>query len=281
MVMYSRIRWAFRTAQARARVARNLGRLVKQLDDDLPDKDADDHLLLATWNIRDFAKAKDAWGYGKRKPESFFYIAEIISRFDFVAVQEVNELDEWEQVMSILGGNWDFIASDVTDPKLGGNGERLLFVYDKRKVSFKGIAGEIVLPNRMLVRADSDASERDLHAGKQFRRTPFLARFQAGWFKFDICTVHIYYGEDGGEKLQERIAEIDRVASYFGKRAKRELRDGRSLILLGDFNIKHPEHETMKSLLDAGFEVPDALRRPTNLNKKMYYDQIAFMTNGE
>ena len=59
---------------------------------------------------------------------------------------EVNELPEWARVMRILGADWDFIATDVTDPELGGNGERLTFAFDSRKVRFRYIAGEIVLP---------------------------------------------------------------------------------------------------------------------------------------
>ena len=38
--------------------------------------------------------------------------------------------------MSILGPDWDYIATDVTDPVLGGNGERMTFAFDKRKVWF-------------------------------------------------------------------------------------------------------------------------------------------------
>ena len=48
----------------------------------------DSSLLLATWNIRDFDSNK--FGFGPRLEESFYYIAEIISCFDLVAVQEVN-----------------------------------------------------------------------------------------------------------------------------------------------------------------------------------------------
>ncbi len=265
-------------AADRPRVIEHLQRLRAQLDRDIPDKDSGSNLLLATWNIRDLGKPGEGWGWGQRLPESHFYIAEILSRFDFVAVQEVNELEEWGKVMDILGPDWDFIATDVTDKALGGNGERLLYLYDKRKVWFQNIAGEIVLPNDMLVTDVTADSEEDLYRGKQFRRTPFQTAFQSGWFKFDICTVHLYYGEDRGPKLQERIAEIDRIAKYLSKRAEKSLKAGRALILLGDFNIVHPEHETMKALTRHGFVTPRTLSAPSNLDRTKYYDQIAFMT---
>jgi hypothetical protein len=47
-------------------------------------------------------------------------------------------------------------------------------------------------------------------------------------------------------------------------------------ILLGDFNIVSPQHETMKALVDKGFVVPDAISgdrvRPPGHH---FYDQIA------
>ena len=278
---YSRLRFAFRDKQERARVVGNLVRLRKQLDAEIPDKDSGNNLLLATWNIRDFGKINRR-GYGHRMPESHFYIAEILSRFDFVAVQEVNELDEWLEVMSILGPDWDFIATDVTDTRLGGNGERLTYLFDRRKVTFRNIAGEIVLPNSMLIsKAIVESDGENLYSGKQFRRTPFLTSFQSDWFKFDICTVHIYFGDESGAKLKERIEEIDRVAAYLAARAEATLKAKRALILLGDFNIMHPEHKTMKALTDRGFVVPKTLKHPTNLDETKYYDQIAFMTDPE
>src|SRR5215204_767750 len=261
----------------RERVLRNLVALREQLSVDVPPKDAEDNLLLATWNIRDLGKINRR-GYGERLPETYFYIAEVLSRFDFVAVQEVNELDEWERVTEILGPEWSWIATDVTDPASGGNGERLTYLYDTRKVRFRNIAGEIVLPAKLLITASVEAKRADeagestrvveKEVGKQFRRTPFTALFQSAWFKFEICTVHIYYGDESGAKLRERIQEVDRIAHYFGKRAEKAFEDGRSLILLGDFNIVGQDHETMQALLSSGFQVPEALQQfPTNVGR--------------
>ena len=259
----------------REAVASKLLKLSKRLDKSIPEKDSDEHLLLATFNIRDFGKSRNR-GFGKRLPESLFYLAEIISRFDFVAIQEVNELDDLKTTMQILGEDWDYIATDVTDSSLGGNGERLTYVFDRRKVEFQNIAGEIVLPNNMLISksvVDTDAGR--VHAGKQFRRTPFIGKFQSGWFKFEICTVHLYYGSESGPKLAQRIEEIERVAKYFGRRAEKAEKEHRSLILLGDFNIVHPGHKTMQALIDQGFEIPDGLG-PSNVAGGKFYDQIAF-----
>src|SRR5262245_34728310 len=66
----------------------------------LRQRKSDSSLLLATWNIRDFDSNK--FHFGPRLPETFFYIAEIISCFDLVAVQEVNrDLGALRTVMNI------------------------------------------------------------------------------------------------------------------------------------------------------------------------------------
>lgn len=284
----------------RKRVVANLKALRAQLDAEVPPKDSEAELLLATWNIRDFGKSDgERWGMGTRFPESHFYIAEILSRFDFVALQEICALEEWKTVMKILGPDWEWIASDVTEDSLGGNKERLTYLWDRRKVHFQNVAGELVLPTKLLITRyldeehDKDGdnvhdnpkpNDRTLIDGKpigqQFRRTPFTALFQAGWFKFEICTAHLYYGTDESNPLKERIEEIERIGQFFGARAERDIAEDRSLILLGDFNIVSREHKMMEGLTKAGFTVPKALAKapPTNEKKTMYYDQIVFQT---
>ena len=213
-MFYSRLWSKIRNKDDRQRAVKNLLQLRSQLDRTVPPKDAEDNLLLASFNIRDLGK-RNRRGWGKRLPESWFYLAEVISRFDFVAVQEVNELDEWQHIMDILGRDWDFIATDETDIKLGGNGERMTFVYDKRKVWFQNIAGEIVLPPNMLISGtEFEVSGKKIIAGNQFKRTPFIASFQSGWLKFDICTVHLYFGASSGAKLNQRVEEIATIAKY-------------------------------------------------------------------
>jgi endonuclease/exonuclease/phosphatase family metal-dependent hydrolase len=237
----------------------------------IPAKDADGNLLLASWNIRDLGKPGGGFGYGERRPESYFYIAEILSRFDFVAVQEVNQLATWEKVMDVLGPHWGFIASDVTHEKIGGNDERLTYLYDKRKVTFRNVAGEIVLPPKMMV-------SQNEKGGRQFARTPYFASFQAGWRKFDICTVHIYYGSSSGAKLARRIDEINQIVKYLGSQGDEKVDAGKALILLGDFNVAGLKHKTMEALLKEGFVVPEEIQDPPEHQRNNFYDQIAFKT---
>ncbi len=100
------------------------------------------YLKLATWNIREFDSGK----YDKRLEESYYYIAEVLSHFDLIAVQEVREdLQALREVMKILGPGWEYIATDVTEGS-GGNRERMVFIYNSDKVRFRHIAGELTLP---------------------------------------------------------------------------------------------------------------------------------------
>ena len=239
----------------RLRTTENLLKLRKRLDNEIPQKTAADTLLLATWNIREFSD--------NRLSESLYYIAEIVNRFDLIAVQEVSaNLKGLEKLMSLLSLNWDYIVTDSTDGSAGG-GERMAFLYDKSKITFKKMAGEIVLPADKLI------------DGKlQFARTPYCVAFQAGWFKFVLTTVHIFYGSTSAADKKKREKEIDALTSVLSKRAKKE---DTSYILLGDFNIPNVGDDTMKALEKYGFSVPpDIKQHPSDLGATKHYDQIAF-----
>lgn len=98
-------------------------------------------IKIATWNLREFGGSK----YFGRDYEALYYIGEIISHFDLVALQEIRgNLKEFNSLRKILGPDWSFIGTDVTDG-YAGNGERMIFVYNRKKVNFKHIAGEISL----------------------------------------------------------------------------------------------------------------------------------------
>jgi endonuclease/exonuclease/phosphatase family metal-dependent hydrolase len=217
-------------------------------------KTAADTLLLATWNIREFG--------ANRRTESYHYLAEIINRFDLVAVQEVSsDLTGLKKVISLLDLNWDYIVTDSTEGSAGG-WERTAFLYDKSKITFTKMAGEIVLPKDKLINSEL-----------QFARTPFCVSFQAGWFKFNLTTVHIYYGSASGID-KRRLEEINMIASFLAKRAKKE---NMSYILLGDFNIPDVGGEYMQALEKQGFIIPDTIKEhPSDLGGTHHYDQIAF-----
>ena len=115
---------------------------VEDENQSVPAKNVSDTLLLATWNLQAFDGGKP----DSRTDESYWYIAEIVSHFDLVAIQEVGaDLGALDRLRDRLGKTWKYIVSDVTEGT-AGNDERLAFLFDDRKVQFGGVAGEIVIP---------------------------------------------------------------------------------------------------------------------------------------
>ena len=247
-------------AGQRQRVAANLLRLRQRLRAELPGRTVKDTLLLATWNIRDFGRSFS--GAMQRLPESYFYIAEILSAFDLVAVQEVDRsLEGMGRLMEILGPDWEYFAADPTGGLVGN--KRLVFLYDRRKVQFQNVASQLVLPDNHLIQ------------GKyQFARSPYLVAMKSGWFEFTLCAVHIYFGGVEAEHVERRVAEIDTLSRLMAGRARRE---SLNMILMGDFNIPAPDHPAMQALIQHGFQVPKDLVTPSNTLGTRFYSQIAFM----
>jgi endonuclease/exonuclease/phosphatase family metal-dependent hydrolase len=239
------------------RIAAGLLRLRDRLDA-IPVRTREETLLLATWNIREFDSTK----YGLRTDDAFFYLAEIVSRFDLVAIQEVrSDLSALERLQRQLGWWWKYLVTDVTEGARG-NRERMAFLFDGRKVRFAGLAGEIVLPPVTVVEADGSRVTKPVD---QLYRTPYLAAFQAGWFKFMLSTVQ----------------EISSVARFLRDRANHPDAWSPNLVLLGDFNIYKREDATFRAITDADFAIPDLLQRipGSNVRKDKFYDQIAFSTH--
>lgn len=133
-------------------------------------------------------------------------------------------------------------------------------------------AAEIVLPSNSLKGGP-----------QQFARTPFIASFQAGWLKINLTTVHIYYGS-GTTGIERRKEEIRRLTKLLADRAKSDIdSDADSFfIVLGDFNIVGPDHETMDALKTNDFEIPEPLQKVpgSNVKQDKSYDQIA-LWNGK
>ena len=244
------------------RTAERLLELRAALELEIPERNIAGTLLLATWNIREFDSTK----YGVRGREPIFYIAEIVDRFDLVAVQEVREdLTALNELMDYLGEWWKYVLTDVTEGTQG-NRERMAFLYDSRKIRFGGLAGEVVIP-----------TVRKLEPAKQLARTPFVVGLQAGSFKFTICTTHILYGRPTAED-PNRLEEIRGLAEFLADRAKERYAWSKNMILLGDFNIFDTSDQTLKAIIDAGFTVPKQLQNlPSNAPQTKHYDQIAFI----
>ncbi len=256
------------SSQDRIRTVDGINRLREQFAAmNFPQKNSHSTLILGTWNIRNFDD--DRFNYGPRTKEALYYIAEIISRFDIIAVQEICvNLRPLKQLLYILGDNYDFIVSDETHSSLGGNQERLGFIYDKNKVDFKSVVGEIVLPPKMEL-------SKVYKEKRQFARTPYGAEFQSEWFKFYFSTVHIYFGSNSpnSDKYKRRVKEIQAVAKYLADQSEKS---NSNQILVGDFNIKKVGSPGFNALQEEGFEMVRN-KRGSNKDETKFYDQISFL----
>lgn len=253
------------TDAERASIIGNLLRFRAYLEQTITRKRSDKNLLIASWNIKEFGHLKE------RIPESYFYMAEIINMFDLVAIQEVKStLRDLQILMRLLGSNWSYIITDITEGA-AGNSERFAFVFDKRRVEFSGLAGEIVLWDEM-----TGAQEL-----KQLKRTPFITGFQAGWKTFAIINVHLQ--PDNTEAARKvRRQEIQSLVRVLQEKLRRKRLWTENLMLMGDFNLySDPDNKEMAGLLqEFGFRELNALEgQPTNVSGTEAYDKMYFREN--
>jgi Endonuclease/Exonuclease/phosphatase family len=254
-----------------------LGRLSTALRE-VPAKRRGDNLLIGTWNIRAFSRVNRKWTTATgdsplRNLQDMCAIAHVISRFDVVALVEVKrDLEALRLLMQILGPNWSFIVSDVTegDP---GNSERLAFVFDLKRVRPSGLAGEIVIPDSVL--RDPAAVLKE-----QFSRTPYAVSFKAGPKTFTLVSLHIKWGT-----AAQRTPEITAIAQWLKDRADDEDEFNRNLIALGDFNIDRLDDPNWQAFIGLGLTPPaELLDAPRTVGERRglnsFFDQIAWFTKG-
>src|SRR5690606_5482633 len=116
----------------------------------IPARRVDRNLLIATWNLRAFGGLTDKWvaepsDQPKRDLAGLRAIAEIISRFDVIALQEVRgNLRALRHALAWLNreaDSWGLLLTDVTRGRAGNDG-RMAFLYDTRRVKPSGLACE-------------------------------------------------------------------------------------------------------------------------------------------
>lgn len=253
-----------RDTTAGRRIHGGVASLRSHLADELPGRDVKDTLLIATWNIRDFGGGISRKRFGPRLEESLYYIAEIISHFDIVAVQEArSDTGPIKRLLDILGPDYDAIYGLVNpNPKHGR--ERLAFIFDKRKVRLGPVIASVV----------TDAI--------QYSRIPYVATFDVAGRRVTFCTVHMYFGGTGGEERARRIEEIKGLAKFLILTKRLEPEWEGPLIVLGDMNAPTASSDEIEALKEAGFYLdPDLAALPSNFTGTKTYDQIALLNEEE
>lgn len=274
---------ALSDAQTPSAVRAEMDALRTSLDATIPPKrDTARNVLIATWNIREFSGLTEAWTAPtkgkatKRDWRGLWAIAEIVSRFDVIAIQEAGgDLKALRTLMKTLGPAWNFIMTDTTLGKAAG-GERLAFLFDTRRVSMSGLACELVVPPEWLNEVGPDA----LH--EQFARTPYAVSFVSAGNTFVLTTLHVIYGKVEAD----RLAEVRGIARWMEDWAKRTTAWEQNFIVLGDFNIDRRDDPLFQAFVSRGLTVaPPLVDLPRTIfdkgpgDKSSFYDQIAWFTD--
>ena len=259
-------------------VIENLKLLANDLDQRIPSKCLDKNLLIASWNIRAFGDLTRKWDSNdddspKRDLHSVLCIAEIIKRFDVIAIQEVKaNIRALRDTLKVLGSNWSLILTDVTKGS-AGNGERMAYLFDTRRIQLSGLAGELVIPSEWTDKIGN------IILDEQFARTPYAVSFKANNKTFILVTLHIKYGK----KSKDRIKELKGIAKWFAGWASNINIYHQNLIALGDFNIDKRGDLLSQTFLSEGLYVPDDLQNDkvtrSIFKKTKYYDQIAWFND--
>ncbi len=234
----------------------------------LPAKRVDRNLIIATWNIRALGGIYPSFdenpGSPKRNWRGLAHMAEIIRHFDVCAIQEVkSDLSGLMTLVEWLGPTWGLIVTDVTAGD-AGNAERLAFVFDRRRVTPSGLAGELVLPPL-----------GDNSPARQFARTPYAVSFRTAGATFILTTLHVLYGQIP----EDRGPELQAIAQWLATWSRSPASFHRDHLVLGDFNIDRQGDPRFEAFTSTGLVVPTGLREiRTNVTGAVakHYDQIAW-----
>lgn len=250
------------TKAEKKRTIKNLLTLRSDLTE-IPAKLNDQNIIIGSWNIKEFGQMTN------RLPESYFYIAEILSKFDLVAIQEIkNRLDDLSIIMRLLGSHWNYLINDMTGGK-DGNMERFAYIYDSRRVNFSGLAGEIVLWDEI----------EKIHLIRQLKRTPYITGFRAGWKSFAIINVHLNPGNDTDSR-DLRKKEVQALVEVVKERIEKKQLWTENLMVMGDFNIYSDNQDIVDVLSQEGFiQLPALKEAKTNISGSQGYDKIFYRKN--
>ena len=231
----------------------------------IPERDAH-HLLVATWNIANFGDPGQV-----RSEQDLAILAELVSWFDVVAIQEVKrDLRALDGLMDALPGSWRTVFTDVA-----GNQERMVFIYDSEVVLRRELAGEIAI---------APASHRHVklpgikQGFRGFDRNPYAVAFSKGDFGFVLVNAHLYFGSDSTRAKNRRALE----AYALGRWADLERRNAvyePNVMVLGDLNIPkaEPGDPIHDALVKRGLDIPShSTRIGSSIASDNQYDQIAF-----
>jgi endonuclease/exonuclease/phosphatase family metal-dependent hydrolase len=222
------------------------------------------HLLLATWNIANL-------GQHERRTKDYRLLAEVISWFDLVAIQECKEdLSGLRAIQEHLPG-WNTLFTDAS-----GNNERMACLYDAKKVALMEEIGEIAIPEKDLRFIKLPGVTRKFQA---FDRNPAIASFKSGKFEFVLVNCHFFYGSETTADVNRRALEAFAVARWGDLRTKTRQAYTQDVIVLGDLNMPKAEKgDPIYTPMNKRGLVspPHSTRIASSIASDNQYDQVMF-----
>lgn len=225
------------------------------------------HLLLASWNIANLGD-----GAQIRTDRDIRIIAEMLSWFDLIAVQEVKEdLTDLFRVMAELPGSYDTVFSDEA-----GNNERMAFVFDSARVTRLQLAGEVAIPPASHRYIKIEGSEQKFRG---FDRNPYTVAFDCEGFVMTVANAHLYFGSGSKQSVNRRALETYALGRWADLRWKGGNAFSGNVVVIGDLNM--PKAEIGDAVYDAltkrGLRIPPHQSRiGTTITEGKHYDQLAF-----
>jgi endonuclease/exonuclease/phosphatase family metal-dependent hydrolase len=226
-------------------------------------------VLIATWNIANL-------GVHKRRAADIKVIAEILSWFEIVAIQEVaDNASDFYQVVEQLPDHFDYIFSDRA-----GNDERAAYIFDTRRVSLGPLAGELAIVDNDRKNIVVEGISRKFQG---FNRNPYLVSFVVEAAILLLANCHLIYGPSGSNaekkaSMEKRQLEAYAVSRWCDLRRKDKHTITERILALGDFNLPKAAKgdPIFDALTDRGLRLPPhETRIPTNVSNTADFDQIA------
>jgi len=230
---------------------------------------APNKLLAATWNLTNF-------GIQDRSDNDFALMAEVISWFDLVAIQEIaDDLAHLRLLMNNLPSTYKVIISDI-----GGNDERAGFLYDSAKLERLELAAEVAV---------SPSDQRYIRmrgvsgSFQGFDRNPYVVAFRAGVLEFTAVSVHLFFGSNAYYDEDRRALEAYALARWADQRHKAPGAYSQNILVMGDLNlpIRDKSSSVYKALKAKRLILPQhSTAMGSNLAGDKHYDQVAFQAGG-
>ncbi|MDH3678059.1 MAG: endonuclease/exonuclease/phosphatase family protein [Nitrosopumilus sp.] len=228
-------------------------------------KKSKNHVIIATWNIANL-------GLQKRRDEDYQILAEIISWFDIIGIQEVHEnLKGLQKIMSFLPPSYGVKFNDRA-----GNRERLAFLYDQKKVQELEMSGTVATSYAEIKHIKLPGINQKF---KGFEINPHFVSFRVENSNFVIANAHICFREEKQDDRNRRDLEAYALARWASIRQKSVYNEFDFFLVSGDLNLpkNFPQDPIYKALKKYGFQRPQhSTLVAGDISREFHYDQIFF-----